>query len=315
MRVRSTARGDRVREAPAEHWPVSPAIAERAFERGDLRVVSERYAGRGITGARVVTLDWQAADGTVRLRAKWKPSPRRLDAFNNSPRREIAAYEIQKLFLEPADYVVPTSRLRCLEAEDFANPNRHRATTFVGTRCRVGLLSLWLENVALPERLLDPGRFLRDAVYARRLADFNLAMYLINHKDGRRGNFLVANDDADRRIFSVDNGVAFSGLFYNWFVPNWKKLRVPALRRVSVDRLRRLTRRDVERLGVVAQLELRAHGVVESVPPTGNLGPDMGVRVQGRIAQIGLDSGEIENLWKRIEHLIEDVDRGRVSVF
>ena len=306
-------RADTVSGRLSAHWPVDPVRAERLLEREPLRVLSTEYAGRGITGARRVELVIGRA--RRRLAAKWKPAPRRLDLVNNSPRKEVAAYEVQKLFLAPRDFVVPTARLRCLRPGDFSGRRRIRPVTVRGTDCEIGVLSLWLDGVTLPAPLLDRDRFKWDLRYAERLADFNLAMYLIEHSDGRRGNFLVAEQGLAPRIFSVDNGVAFGGFFYNWFVPNWKKLRVPALRRESIERLRAVRRGDVERLGVVAQLEVDTRRHFAAVDPGPNLDPRLGVRFEGRTIQFGLAEGEIEALWERIEHLLEDVDRGRVAVF
>jgi hypothetical protein len=266
-----------------------------------------------VTGAQRVEL--ALPDRDQRITAKWKPAPHRLDAFNNSPRREIAAYEIQKLFLDPDDYVVPTTRLRCLDPRELADPLRNREANAGGASCRLGVLSLWLEDVRLPDHLLDENRFVADREYARRLADFNLALYLMSHADGRRGNFLEARAGQAPRFFSVDNGVAFGGFVYNWFVPNWKKLRVPALRGESIDRLRALEERDLDVFGVVAQLERIDRRHVVDVTQTANLDPEDGVRVDGRTIQLGLEKEEIENLWERIEHLIQEVDRGRISVF
>lgn len=307
--ARSDAPAGRLRA----HWPIDPVRAERLFERDPLRVLSTEYAGRGITGARRVEL--VVGRARRRLAAKWKPAPRRLDLVNNSPRKEVAAYEVQKLFLAPRDFVVPTARLRCLRPAEYAGRRRIRPVTVRGTDCEIGVLSLWLDGVTLPAPLLDRDRFKRDLRYAERVADFNLAMYLIEHADGRRGNFLVAERGLPPRIFSVDNGVAFGGFFYNWFVPNWKKLRVPALRRESVERLRAVRRGDVGRLGVVAQLEVDARRHFVAVDPGPNLDPRLGVRFEGRTIQFGLAEDEIEALWQRIEHLLEDVDRGRVAVF
>ncbi|MHA7838737.1 MAG: hypothetical protein ACX98W_14875 [bacterium] len=295
------------------HWPIDPVRAERLLERGRLRILATEHAGRGVTGARRV--DLALLEPRIRITAKWKPSTRRLDAFNNSPRREIAAYEVQKLFLDPRDYVIPTSRLRCLRPGEFAGGRRIRETTVRGANCRIGVLSIWLQSVTLPDEILDRERFLRRPDYARRLADFNLAMYLIEHADGRRGNFLISAHGLPPRVFSVDNGVSFGGFLYNWFVPNWKKLRVPALREASIDRLRRLTHADVERLGVVGQLEWRRPGHLVNVPHTRNLDPEEGLRLEGGTIQIGLDEDEIEDLWRRIEHLRDAVDQGRVDVF
>jgi len=69
-------------------------------------------------------------------------------------------------------------------------------------------------------------------------------------------------------------GAGFGGLFYNWFVPNWNSIRVPALRSESIDRLRLLKPADVtSALGVVSQLELDDQGIYRNVPPGENLAP------------------------------------------
>ena len=41
------------------------------------------------------------------------------DTFNNVPRYDLAAYELQKLFLDPAEYVVPPTALRMVPLADF----------------------------------------------------------------------------------------------------------------------------------------------------------------------------------------------------
>ncbi|MCB9726432.1 MAG: hypothetical protein H6748_20455 [Spirochaetaceae bacterium] len=299
-------------EAPA-HWPLRPRVAEQVLSRAPMRVVRDRSAGRGVTGARRLSLAIADVDAPVDV--KWKPAPRLLDTLNNSPRRELAAYQVQRLFLDPTDYVVPTSVLRCLGRDEWRPVRRHVVQTIRGTGCEIGVLSLWLDGVELPDALLDRSRFARDADYAEAIADFNLALYLMKHQDGRRGNFLVSGEEGRPRFFSVDNGVAWSGLLYNWFVPNWKHIRVPALRRASVDRLRTLDRSDLEFLGVVAQLEWRSAQGFTPVDPGPNLDPAQGVRVDGRTIQIGLDAGEISQLAGRIEHLLRDVDRGAIPVF
>jgi len=53
-------------------------------------------------------------DDGVEINVKWKRAPAEAEGWNNSPRREIAACEVQKLFLEPDDYVVPVSVPRCI---------------------------------------------------------------------------------------------------------------------------------------------------------------------------------------------------------
>jgi hypothetical protein len=147
------------------------------------------------------------------------------------------------------------------------------------------------------------------------MAYFNLLTYLIEHRDGREGNFLVADDPGDRRIFSVDNGVAFGSLLTNWFVPNWQKIRVPSLPRQSIDRLRKVTPEQLDALGVVTEMKADAAGVLRVVPPGANAAPRKGARVETGWLQLGLTRKEIEHVKQRIDRLLADVDAGRQPLF
>ena len=287
-------------------------MLESALRRGPIEILSERYAGAGLTGAS--RLELRLPDYDEKITAKWKPMPARLDGINNSPRKEIAAYEVQKLVLEPGDYVVPTSVARCLRPSAFPDPSRHSEANLPGARCELGVLSLWIENVTLPSPLLDLERFRRDPVYARHLGHFNLVTYLIHHQDGRRGNFLVSTNDRNRRVFSIDNGVAFSGIFYNWFVRNWKRIRVPALPQGAIERLEQVRFADLEPLAVVAELRLDPDGIFVPVPAGPVRERDEGVRLDGPTIQLGLDEDEIEDLWERIEDLLEDIHEGDLGI-
>ena len=230
-------------------------------------------------------------------------------------RREIAAYQVQRLVLDPEDFVVPPSVARCLTAEELSKLDRGVKATVRGLSCELGIFSLWLEDVNLPDPLFDQKRFAEDPVYAYYLANFNLLTYLIEHKDGREGNFMIARD-GDRPItFSIDNGVSFGGLFFNWFVPNWHKIRVAALRRSSIERLRALQPSDLQALGVVAQLEIDDTGMARPVPAGENFDPRHGARREGRVLQLGLTRDEIEDLEERIEDLLEKVDSGEIPLF
>lgn len=309
------------REARFPNWPVHPERFEDLMLNHARTVVDVTSAGAGTTGALKVTLSFPDQGVTLKLKwkhmpAKWSPLTGWLDGINNSPRKELAAWKIQNLFLDPDDYVVPATVALCVPIEETRRYHLGTEPMLKGSRCVLGIASLWLDDLALPDPLLDSERFDSDYVYAYFLSNLNLLTYLVKHHDGRPGNFLVSKDDARRQVFAIDNGVAFGGLFYNWFVANWNSIRVPALRRESIDRLRALTEDDVRRdLEVVAQLELNASRIYRNTEPGPNLNGDKGVRIEGDVLQLGLTNAELRSLWERIQDLITDVDEGTIAVF
>jgi hypothetical protein len=323
---------DEYAERPSPHgadrfpnWLVPPHEGERLLLHSRHEFEKKIGAGAGTTGAEKVTLSFPD-DGVV-LDFKWKlvdPSwklvTQRYDGINNSPRKELAAWVIQRLFLDPEDYVAPFTTAYCVPMAEYHDSTGKAKPTIEGSQCMLGVGALWMKDITLSIPVLDPERFNRDYVYAYFLANLNLFTYLVKHHDGREGNFLASKDDARRQVFSIDNGVSFgagfSGLFYNWFVANWNSIRVPALRVESIDRLRGLEEADVTAaLGVVSQLERDDEGVYVNVPPGENLDPSRGVRIEGKTLQFGLTDDEIEDVWERIEDLIEDVDDGEIPVF
>jgi hypothetical protein len=295
------------------NWPAAPGAIEPLFD-GVYTLEAAKGTAAGTSGAKKVKIAFAGRPGIVRF--KWKATLPWLDGINNSPRKEAAAFRIQRLFLDPEDYVVPTSFFRCVPLSVVHAFKPGAKSNLSDAECVLGLFSVWLLDVKLPERLYEPERFATDYVYAYYMANFNLLTYLIAHRDGREGNFMISADPARRQVFAIDNGVAFGGIFYNWFVPNWNDIRVPALRRDAVERLRELREEDLHALlGVLAQLERDDQGIYRSVEPGPNLDPDEGVRRQGAVLQFGLDDDEIEDIWERIEDLVEDVDEGRFQLF
>jgi hypothetical protein len=310
---------------PFPNLPVPPLESERLLLHARLELEQQTGAGSGTTGAQKATLSFPD-DGVVMdfkwklMDASWKPYADRLDGINNSPRKELAAWTIQRLFLEPEDYVSPFTAAYCVPMAKASEKNRPKGPTLEGSQCQLGVVAVWMKDITLELPVLDPERFDRDYVYAYFLSNLNLFTYLVKHHDGRDGNFLVSKDPEHRQVFSIDNGVSFgagfSGLFYNWFVANWNSIRVPAMRAESIDRLRTLKREDVtEVLGVVSQLERDDQGIYWNVPPGENLDPSRGVRIEGKTLQFGLTDDEIEDVWERIQDLIEDVDDGDLPVF
>jgi len=300
--------------AGVENWPMPPPRIEELFAADDYEIIAAKSAGAGVTGAMKATIRFPSFDETLNVKWKRMPSPR-LDGMNNSPRKEMAVYEIQKWFLDPEDYVVPTLSARCVPLEIARRYRPEAAPTLPGTSCVLGVAAVWLENVTVPDQLLDEARFANDSNYAYHMANFNLLTYLVRHRDGRDGNFLVSRDEQNRRIFAVDNGIAFGGLVYNYFVPNWDRLRVPALRRETIERLRRVERSDIEKLGVLVHFEKDGDGMLRRAPAPGNLDPSRGVRVQGSSVQLGLTRSEIDRIEERLDQLLEDVDTGKVAVY
>ncbi len=313
-------------EAPSPHgedrfpnWQYSPKELEgelyQTIQAGKFEVKETRGTAHGTSGAEKVELYLPTYGKYIKLKFK-KAIPGDLDSFNNSPRREIAAYRIQKLFLEPEDYVVPTSFLYCVPLNLWHKYHpEFTMASVAGTNCVLGFVSVWLVEVKIPEVLFDESRFLNEPNYAYFMSNLNLLTYLIAHRDARKGNFLVSKDDKRRQVFSIDNGESFGSFPYNFFVQNWDEIIVPALRQDSIERLRQMQRQDLDFLGVAVQLEKDENGILKPVPAGDNLGPMKSVRIHDDIVQLGLRTSEIEDVWERIQTLIADVDSGKIPVF
>jgi hypothetical protein len=297
------------------HIPVAPELLEELLGSESFEIRAAKGAGGGTTGAKKLTLFFPQRD--LEVNVKWKKVPLFLDGGNNSPRKELASYEVQKLFLDPVDYVVPTSAAICIPFDLYTIVDRS-PSGFGDFECVLGLASVWLHNVTVPEHLLDEERFESDRIYAYHMANLNLFTYLVKHKDGRSGNFLAAVDESNRRVFAVDNGISFGGLVQlvqNWFVRNWHKVRVAGLRAESIERLRTVSQEQLDALKVIADLERDEAGVLRAVPHTAALAPEKGYYASDERVQLGLNVDEIEDLRERIDELLARVDAGRVATF
>ena len=309
---------------PATSLAQDPNVAlpvpqlEEILSVGDFQIVSA-VTSRGLPSER--TYQVTASAGNAMLQMKYAPAPEGADEFNNRPRYELAAYEIQKLFLDPEDYVVPPTVARCLPTDAVQSvmnmvpgdykPEAER--TFRDWGMTVVLLQYWLWNVEVPEKLNDDDLAKEDR-YAYHLGHFNLLTYLIRHNDSNEGNFLRSVVAENPRIFSVDNGVAFSneesdrGTY-------WRNIEVDRFPARAIERLRQVTPEGLqEALGVVAQFDLRDGSFVPAEPGE-NLKPGDGVRRNDTTIQLGLTDSEIRQIWRRLERLLEWVDGGRYTVF
>ena len=299
------------------HPPVTTLEDDQRLDRTRHEIRGVKGAGGGVTGAEKV--DFVLPDLGEEIMGKGKPAPiPRLDGWNNAPRKELAADAIQSLFLDPEDYVVPSTMMRCVPLDVWEKEKGPAKASVPGTNCLLVMLAFWMQDVTLPDPLYDEERFLTDANYAWFLGNFNILTYLVDHRDNRTGNFLVAKDDRYRRVFAIDNGVTFGAKVFNWFFPwsySWRTLKVPALPRQAVDRLRKLERKDLDRFMVVQQLEPNEQGMLRVVAPGPVIDPDQGATVKGTTVQLGLTRREVDHVWARIENLVEAVDSGRMPVF
>jgi hypothetical protein len=303
----------------ADDFCLPPERLAALLEQQRFDIVAVEVAPSGFSRPKKLLVRVVDAGGgaAVVLAIKWKPAPRGGGGFNNHPRKELAAYEFQKLFLQPDEYVVPPSVALCIPLA------RHRAEigparpTFRGTDCVFGLAAYWLENVT-SKGARDLARFERDPAYRRSLATLNLVTYLIDQRDSREANFLCSTDPDRPRLFSIDNGLAFGG-FKNpfaviGFIDDWSELQVPALPRSPIERLRSVTRADLDQLRVVAEFE-RRDGMLVRVPPGPPSSGDGGVRVGDSAIQLGLTPGEIDGIERRLAQLLARIDRGEIALF
>jgi len=236
------------------------------------------------------------------------------DSFNNVPRYEIAAYELQKLLLDDGEYVVPPTALRMVPLESLRLFAPGVRPTFPGADEVLCVVQYWLQDVKARTDVLDSDRFETDAAYARHIGQLNVLTYLIAHADSNIGNFLVSTEPEGARVFSIDNGVAFASAASERG-QLWKPMRVERLPADTVARLRRLTEADlVSRLGVLAQWDL-ADGHYVAVPQTDNVKANAGVRRQEGTIQMGLSRSEIDGVLTRVRRLLRMIDDGKISIF
>ncbi len=291
---------------------------EDILKTGDFDIIDIKPS-LGLPGERTQRATVQAG-GRV-LQIKYAPSLEGADEFNNRPRYELGAYVVQMLFLGPPEYVVPPTVVRAfpidvveatldkVPGDNLPPPER----TFDEWPMTLVALQYWMFNVEVPDELRDRDRLEEDEGYARHLGNFNLLTYLIRHSDSNEGNFLRSADPSNLRVFSVDNGVAFSneesdrGTY-------WRDLRLDRYPASSIERLRSYSLEDLyRRLGVLVQFEIRGGNFVE-VEPTENLDQGRGVRHDDVRIQLGLTDSEIRNIHRRLTRLLERVDDGRYEL-
>jgi hypothetical protein len=248
------------------------------------------------------------------IRVKLRKAEPGADSFNNVPRYDLAAYELQKLFLDPGEYVVPPTSLRMVPLEEFKRYSPDVKPTFRGADQVLGVMQYWLQDVKVIEDVYNAQRFESDPVYARHIGQLNIFTDLIDHRDSNVGNFLISRASEGARVFSIDNGVAFASEDSDRG-ELWKDLRVKRLPADAVARLRKITKESLtDALAVVAQWQLQ-DGKYVPVPKGPNLAPGQGVRQKDGVVQMGLKSLEISRIWRNLGNLLEKVDEGELTTF
>lgn len=263
-------------------------------------------------GDRTKRVSIRFPDG-LEILVKWAKAAPGGFAINNQPRYEVAAYEIQKLFLDEADWVVPPTVMRELSVKAYRQLEPEAGPTFEGTESVLVAIQYWLQNVAT-EAVPDSARMATDPEYAHYMAQLSLLTHLIRHADSNPGNILISTKGPPR-LFAVDNGVAFRS-------PEsprgtiWKDLQTRRLPASAVQRLRALTREKLEAaLYVVAQFTVRPDGRLKAVAPTTKLDENRGVDRHGDIIQLGLTNLEMDELWDRIQALLARVESGEIATY
>jgi len=255
--------------------------------------------------------------GREPFRVKLRRSDPGAEGFNNVPRYDLAAYAIQRLLMDPNEYVMPPTALRMIPVAEFKSYYHDPAAvkpTFRGADEVLCVVQYWLQNVTNPPDILDMNKFDTDAVYARHIGQLNVFTYLIEHRDSNQGNFLISKAEQGPRVFSIDHGVAFASLDSDRGTA-WLELRVDRLPKDTIERVRPLTKDELTaKLGVLGQWELR-DGHYVPVEPTANMGANRGVRIRDGIVQMGLTREEISGVASQVKRLLNQVDFGKVKVF
>jgi len=280
----------------------------------------------GMQGAKLLTLRAQRGQENVVMRVKWRPQSS-ADLINE-PRKELAAYAVQKLFLDEQEYVAPPTVTYCFPLAEYRQHAPGAKASFASIDCVLGFASYWLENVrtissARSAGILGAGSgiwdaelFRSDAVYRRSVAAANLLTYVINHGDAHTEQFLVERGTRGIRAYVVDSSIAFLSIKNPMLLlrEDWSNIQVPSLPKSALDRLRALTRDDVQRLATVAELHLNDRQLRNVDSPERSRKPREGTMDwDGPRLRIGLTPAEIDLVQTRIAALLGRPDLEKIT--
>lgn len=297
-------RGDVVEGYCASPAEIARDLRSRPFEVLDAQITAEGVTKPQRLRSRVRR---EGSQGVV-YHVKWKPVPKQLDVSNNSPRRELASYELQRLLFAPEHHVVVPTVLRCLSPEMLEKLGN--VALFPGAECALGVLAFWLEEAYEFDRvLLEEAR----PELARRIGDLNVFTIFAGHRDAIGANFLVVGRPPVR-VFAVDSGMTFGAWSLNplgLVGGQWTGWRANSVSPSTLERLRRLRRGDLDVLNVVAQLDFDpATHQYRSVTPSAPRGRERavpGVRWYGKSIQFGLVDEEIDDAFERVQTLLDEL--------
>lgn len=303
----------------------APDVVEAALRDPALVVLGAAETPQGRQGARVLTLAVPTASGRFVFRAKWRAQST-LSTLSD-PRRELGAYAVQRLFLEPHAYVVPPSAGHCFALAAYRRTVDPQArATFPGVECVFGVLSYWLEHahslddaedaglLVDDQRAFDAALFRRTPSYRESAADLNVLTFLIEHGDSHPAQFVMGGRVDAPRLYMVDNSLSFGSFRNPSVVEDWSRWLVPSIRRATWERLRRSTAAELSALAVIEQYEIRGGLLVHTAPGVA-LKPDTGLRWAGRKLQVGLDAREIARVTRRLRALSSSVADGKLTTF
>jgi hypothetical protein len=303
--------------------PCRPADeVERWMTSPDLEILGADLTPTGIQGARVLTLRVPGPREVV-FRAKWRAQSTL--TRKNDPRRELVAYAIQKLYLDPHQYVVPPTAAHCFPIAMYRSRVYPEArASFSDVPCVLGYLSYWLEDVTVIKNAeregwfrshddaLDDDLFAENPIYRESVANMNMLTHLIDHADTHRGQFVIRRDPTAPSVYSVDNSMSF-GVKKNTRVRvDWAEIQVPALSRRATQRLRDA---DLDALSSIAELELSGGARLVPVTTQQRAAEPAGIRwIDGRLV-VGMTIDELNLLRDRVTNLFLSIDRGERKLF
>jgi hypothetical protein len=310
-------------EGPADCRPARQVEETLA---GDLEILSMDDTPSGSQGAKILTVRGWSRGRSIVFRVRWRAQSSA--GLINEPRKELAAYAVQKLYLSEEELVVPPTAAHCFPIEHYRHFAPTESATFPNADCVLGFVSLWLEGVKTVESareadwlgddggIWDKKLFEQDAMYRTSVGNANLLTYLIQHGDAHELQFMLEKAPGGLRTYVVDNSIAFRSIKNPMLLlrEDWSNLHVPSLPARAIARLEALTSQDLARLATITELELRGRQLsVTKQPFEASPSHPNELSWHGDRLRIGLTEGEIELVSSRVRDLLARPDLDRLA--